>query len=62
MALVTDATGNEVTCDEVAEVITHLTASDAPLGLLLDSGREALEYGRMFPPSKVQDHPSPIGR
>lgn len=52
----------QLTDDEVAQVITYLTATGAPVGLLFNFGRKALEYRRIFPPRKVQDHPSRVGR
>ena len=52
----------QLTNDEVAQVITYLTATGAPVGLLFSFGRKALEYRRIFPPRKVQEHSSRMGR
>ena len=52
----------QLTDDEVAQVITYLRATGAPFGLLFNFGRKALEYRGIFPPRKVQDHPSRVGR
>jgi len=44
-----------LTQEEVAQVITYPAISDAPLGLLLNFGRQRLEYKRILPPKRIQD-------
>jgi GxxExxY protein len=41
--------------DEVAQVITYLAVSNAPVGLLINFGRKRLEYKRILPPTKFAD-------
>jgi GxxExxY protein len=41
-----------LTNEEVAQVITYLAATEAPVGLLLNFGRSRLEYKRILPPKK----------
>ena len=51
-----------LTKDERAQMINYLKASGAPVGLLFNFGRRALEYKRIFP-SKLSDTPvQRIGR
>jgi GxxExxY protein len=44
-----------LTNEEIAQVITYLAAAEAPVGLLLNFGRQRLEYKRIFPPKKFSD-------
>jgi GxxExxY protein len=44
-----------LTREEVAQVITYLAVSNAPLGLLINFGRKRLEYKRILPPTKFAD-------
>ena len=44
-----------LTNDEVAQMITYLAVTKAPLGLLLNFGRTRLEYKRILPPKKFAD-------
>jgi len=38
---------------EVAQVITYLAATQLPVGILLNFGRRAVQYKRIFPPKKL---------
>ena len=40
----------------VAQVITYLTATKSPVGLLLNFGERSLVYQRILPPKKVAEH------
>ena len=44
-----------LTDEEVAQVITYLAATGAPVGLLFNFGRSRLEYKRILPPAKFDD-------
>jgi GxxExxY protein len=44
-----------LTNEEVAQVITYLAVSGAPVGLLLNFGRPRLQYKRILPPKKFTD-------
>ena len=44
-----------LTDEEVAQVITYLAATEAPVGLLLNFGRSRLEYKRILPPAKFDE-------
>jgi GxxExxY protein len=44
-----------LTDEEVAQVITYLAVAKAPVGLLLNFGRNRLEYKRILPPKKFED-------
>lgn len=48
------------TDDEVAQVITYLKGTGAPVGLLLNFARRRLEYRRILPPRR--DGPERRGR
>ncbi len=48
--------------DEIAQVITYLAATQAPVGLLLNFGRSRLEYKRILRPKAVQDWQGAIGK
>jgi GxxExxY protein len=47
------AVSHPLTNDEVAQVITYLCATGNSVGLLLNFGRQRLEYKRIFPPQKT---------
>jgi GxxExxY protein len=49
------AFAHQLTNDEIAQVINYLKATCAPVGLLFNFGRRALEYRRIFPPRAVSD-------
>jgi GxxExxY protein len=42
-----------LTSDEVAQVITYLAATGLPVGLLLNFGKQHLQYKRILPPRKL---------
>jgi len=42
-----------MTADEIAQVITYLCALELNVGLLINFGRNRLEYKRIFPPKDV---------
>jgi GxxExxY protein len=44
-----------LTNEELAQVLTYLAVSGAPIGLLINFGRQRLEYKRVLPPKKFQD-------
>lgn len=41
--------------DEIAQVVSYLAATQAPVGLLLNFGRSRLEYKRILRPKPAQD-------
>ena len=48
-----------LTQDEIAQVVTYLAATGLAIGLLLNFGRQSLEYKRILPPKKLdawRDH------
>ena len=51
-----------LTKEEVAQVITYLSATKQRVGLLLNFGRRKLEYQRILPPKEVTDWQTHIGR
>ena len=49
----TKAFSHLLTNDEIAQVICYLAATGLKVGLLINSGRERLEYKRILPPRKL---------
>ena len=49
------AVSHLMTDEEMAQVITYLAVTEAPLGLLINFGRRSLEYKRILPPKKFDD-------
>jgi GxxExxY protein len=47
------AVSHSMTNDEIAQVITYLCALELNVGLLINFGRNRLEYKRIFPPKDV---------
>lgn len=45
-----------LTNDEIGQVITYLMATGLEVGLLINFGRKSLEFKRVFPPNKAEDH------
>jgi GxxExxY protein len=44
-----------LTNEELAQVLTYLAVSGAPIGLLINFGRRRLEYKRILPPKKFEE-------
>jgi hypothetical protein len=40
----------------IAQVIGYLAVSGLPVGLLINFGLHSLQYKRILPPSKIQEH------
>lgn len=49
------ALSHPVTNDDLAQVIDYLAATGCPVALLLNFGRDRLEYRRVLPPRKIAD-------
>ena len=47
---------SQIDNSHVAQVITYLTATKSPVGLLLNFGERSLAYQRILPPKKVAEH------
>jgi hypothetical protein len=45
----------------LAQIIGYLAVAECPLGLLINFGTRSLQWRRILPPSKVQEH-RPIHR
>ena len=48
--------------DEIAQVVSYLAATQAPVGLLLNFGRSRLEYKRILRPKPAQDWQGAIAK
>lgn len=44
-----------LTNEELAQILTYLAVTGAPLGLLINFGRRRLEYKRILPPRQFQE-------
>ncbi len=49
------AFSHRLTQDEVGQILTYLTATSSPIGMLYNFGRSRLEMKRVFPPKVVQE-------
>lgn len=49
------ALSHPLTSDDLAQVIDYLAATGYPVALLLNFGRDRLEYRRILPPKKIAD-------
>jgi phosphoribosylaminoimidazole synthetase len=49
------AFSHHLSADEAGQVMTYLTATGTPIGLLYNFGRKSLEFKRIFPSKDVQD-------
>jgi phosphoribosylaminoimidazole synthetase len=49
------AFSHHLSTDEAGQVMTYLTATGTPVGLLYNFGRKSLEFKRIFPSKDVQD-------
>ncbi|NWG06874.1 MAG: phosphoribosylformylglycinamidine cyclo-ligase [Chloroflexi bacterium] len=49
------AFSHHLSVDEAGQVMTYLTATGTPVGLLYNFGRKSLEFKRIFPSKDVQD-------
>jgi GxxExxY protein len=58
----TKAFSRPVGDEEIAQVITYLSALEAKVGLLLNFGRTSLEYRRILPPRVAQNWRQHVGR
>lgn len=51
-----------LTADEIGQVITYLAATELPVGLLLNFGRQRLQYRRILPPRRRSGWQERLGR
>jgi GxxExxY protein len=50
------AHGWSFTNDEIAQVIDYFAGTDCDVALLFNFGRQRLEWKRLFPPKRIQEH------
>jgi GxxExxY protein len=51
-----------LTNDELGQIITYMAVTESRVGLLLNFGRQRLEYKRVLPPKKFEDWKGRVNR
>jgi phosphoribosylformylglycinamidine cyclo-ligase/phosphoribosylamine--glycine ligase/phosphoribosylformylglycinamidine cyclo-ligase len=46
---------HQITNDEIQQMIAYMTATDSPVGMIYNFGRQKLNWRRVLPPQRVQD-------